>query len=51
MILLELNMPATLKNVYALALGIAHGLGYGDNFQSILICNSTREMDCFIKKI
>ena len=49
--IIGIEYTATLKNVYALALGITHGLGYGDNFQSILICNSTREMDCFIKKI
>ena len=46
-----IECAATLKNVYALASGIAHGLGYGDNFQSVLISNSTREMNRFIKKI
>ena len=46
-----IEYAATLKNVYALASGIAHGLGYGDNFQSVLISNSTREMNRFIKKI
>jgi glycerol-3-phosphate dehydrogenase (NAD(P)+) len=46
-----IEYAATLKNVYALASGIAHGLGYGDNFQSVLISNSTREMNFFIKKI
>ena len=40
-----------LKNVYALVVGISHGLGYGDNFQSVLISNSLREMKSFIKII
>jgi len=42
---------AMLKNIYAIAAGIAHGLGYGDNFQSVLMSNSIREMKRFIKKI
>jgi glycerol-3-phosphate dehydrogenase (NAD(P)+) len=42
---------ATLKNIYAVASGIAHGLNYGDNFQSVLISNSIREMKRFIKKV
>jgi glycerol-3-phosphate dehydrogenase (NAD(P)+) len=40
-----------LKNIYAIAAGIAHGLGYGDNFQSVLISNAIREMKKYIKKI
>jgi len=42
---------AMLKNIYALAAGIAHGLGYGDNFQSVLMSNSIREMDRYIKRV
>jgi glycerol-3-phosphate dehydrogenase (NAD(P)+) len=42
---------AMLKNIYAVAAGIAHGLGYGDNFQSVLMSNSIREMKRFIKKV
>jgi len=42
---------AMLKNIYAIAAGIAHGLGYGDNFQSVLMSNSIREMNRFIKKV
>lgn len=42
---------AMLKNIYAIAAGIAHGLGYGDNFQSVLMSNSIREMKRFIKRV
>ncbi|PKV48894.1 glycerol-3-phosphate dehydrogenase (NAD(P)+) [Aquimarina sp. MAR_2010_214] len=42
---------AVLKNIYSVAAGIAHGLGYGDNFQSVLMSNAIREMKRFIKKV
>jgi len=42
---------AMLKNIYAVAAGMAHGLGYGDNFQAVLISNAIREMKRFIKKV
>ena len=42
---------AMLKNIYALAAGISHGLGYGDNFQAVLMSNAIREMKRFIKKV
>ena len=42
---------AMLKNIYALAVGIAHGLGYGDNFQSVLMSNAIREMKRYVKKV
>ena len=42
---------AMLKNIYAVAAGIAHGLGYGDNFQSVLMSNAIREIKRFIKKV
>ncbi len=42
---------AVLKNIYAVAAGMAHGLGYGDNFQAVLMSNAIREMKRFIKKV
>lgn len=42
---------AMLKNIYALAAGIAHGLGYGDNFQSVLMSNAIREMKRYISRV
>ncbi|MBX7203860.1 MAG: NAD(P)H-dependent glycerol-3-phosphate dehydrogenase [Bacteroidia bacterium] len=42
---------AVLKNIYALANGICHGLGYGDNFQAVLIANSIKEIERFLDKI
>jgi len=40
-----------LKNIYALAAGISQSLGYGDNFQAVLVSNSIREMKRFIKAV
>lgn len=42
---------AMLKNIYAIVAGICHGLGYGDNFQSVLISSCVREMKKFVYKI
>lgn len=42
---------AVLKNIYAVAAGICHGLGYGDNFQAVLMSNSIREMKRFLRNI
>jgi glycerol-3-phosphate dehydrogenase (NAD(P)+) len=39
---------AILKNIYALSVGICAGLGYGDNFLSVLISNGAREMRRFL---
>jgi len=39
---------AILKNIYAIATGICNGLGYGDNFISVLVSNSFEEMRRFL---
>ena len=41
---------AVLKNIYAIAVGICVGLGYGDNFMAVLIANCAMEMDKFINE-
>ena len=42
---------AVLKNVMAIAVGICHGLGYGDNFQAVLISNAIREIKRFVDAV
>lgn len=39
-----------LKNIYALAVGMAVGLGYGDNFLAVLISNGAMEMTRFLEE-
>jgi glycerol-3-phosphate dehydrogenase (NAD(P)+) len=49
--ILGVQYAAVLKNIYALGSGIAHGLDYGDNFQSVYIANSADEMAGFLRKL
>jgi glycerol-3-phosphate dehydrogenase (NAD(P)+) len=42
---------AVMKNIIAIAAGICHALGYGDNFQAVLVVNAIKEMKRFIKNV
>jgi len=42
---------AVLKNIYAVAAGICHGVGFGDNFQAVLVSNAIREMSQFVNAV
>ena len=39
-----LERSAVMKNIYAVIVGMAVGLGYGDNFISVLVSNCIKEM-------
>ena len=45
------EISAVLKNVVAVAGGICHGLGYGDNFLSVLVSNAIQEIERFVNAV
>ena len=42
---------AVIKNIIALAGGICHGLGYGDNFLAVLVSNAIQEIKRFVDAV
>ncbi|MBN1387313.1 MAG: NAD(P)H-dependent glycerol-3-phosphate dehydrogenase [Bacteroidales bacterium] len=42
---------AVIKNIYAIAAGMADGLGFGDNFLAVLLSNAATEMHRFVKAV
>ncbi len=42
---------AVLKNIFAIGAGVAHGIGFGDNYQAVLMSNAIREMQGFLQVI
>lgn len=42
---------AVLKNVIAIASGMCHAVGYGDNFQAVLIANAIQEIKRFVDAV
>ena len=49
--IIGIEYSATLKNIYSILVGICHGLGYGDNFLSVVISHCAKELKLFIRTI
>ncbi|MCQ2346875.1 MAG: NAD(P)-binding domain-containing protein [Paludibacteraceae bacterium] len=43
-----LEYSSVMKNIYAIAAGMCHGLHYGDNFQAVLMSNAMQEIQRFL---
>jgi glycerol-3-phosphate dehydrogenase (NAD(P)+) len=46
-----IEYAAIMKNIIAIACGIARGLNYGDNFQAVLVANAMHEIKRFLSKV
>jgi len=42
---------AVIKNIIAMACGITRGLGFGDNFQAVLVSNAMQEIKIFLDAV
>lgn len=42
---------AVMKNIVAIASGITHGMGCGDNFHAVLVANAMQEIERFVQRI
>jgi len=45
-----IEYAGVIKNIVALCVGVAHGLGYGDNFIAVLVSNGFDEIKRFIEQ-
>lgn len=49
--IIGIEYSSVMKNIYSIAVGICHGLKYGDNFQAVLISNAIQEINRFCNAI
>ncbi|MCF0212023.1 MAG: NAD(P)H-dependent glycerol-3-phosphate dehydrogenase [Bacteroidales bacterium] len=46
-----IELTTVMKNIYAIAAGLCHGLGYGDNLIAVMICNAVSESRRFVNAL